>query len=95
MSQGQRKRSESREIGMSLRPPDKVRKLQRTLHAKAKESPDYRFFTLYGTVYREDILLDAYLTCNANGGAAGVDLADGPGILAGTDRGLITELSRV
>ncbi len=58
---------------MSLRPPDKVRKLQRTLHAKAKESPDYRFYALYDKVYREDILLYAYRTCKANGGAAGVD----------------------
>ena len=32
---------------MGLRPPDKVRKLQRTLHAKAKESPDYQFYALY------------------------------------------------
>ena len=58
---------------MSLRPPDKVRKLQRTLHAKAKESPDYRFYALYDKVYREDILHYAYQSCKANGGAAGVD----------------------
>ena len=73
MVQGQRQRSESREIGVSLRPPDKVRKLQRTLYAKAKESPDYRFYALYDKVYREDILLYAYRCCKANGGAAGVD----------------------
>lgn len=58
---------------MSLRPPEKVRKLQRTLHAKAKESPGYRFYALYDKVYREDILLYAYRCCKANGGAAGVD----------------------
>ena len=29
---------------MSLRTPEKVRKLQEALHAKAKESPDFRFF---------------------------------------------------
>ena len=58
---------------MGLRPPDKVRKLQRTLHAKAKESPDYRFYALYDKVYREDILHYAYRSCKANGGAAGVD----------------------
>ena len=73
MVQGQRQRSESREIGVSLRPPDKVRKLQRTLYAKAKESPDYRFYALYDKVYREDILHYAYRCCKANGGAAGVD----------------------
>ena len=73
MVQGQRQRSESREIGMNLRPPEKVRKLQRTLHAKAKESPNYRFYALYDKVYREDILYYAYRTCKAKGGAAGVD----------------------
>ncbi len=55
---------------MGLRPPEKVWKLQRTLHAKAKESPDYRFYALYDKVYREDILLYAYRSCKANGGAA-------------------------
>ena len=73
MVQGQRQRSESLEIGMNLKPPEKVRKLQRTLHAKAKESPDYRFYALYDKVYREDILHYAYRSCKANGGAAGVD----------------------
>ena len=73
MVQGQRQRSESREIGMNLGPPDKVRKLQRTLHAKAKESPNYRFYALYDKVYREDILLRAYRACKSNRGAAGVD----------------------
>ena len=58
---------------MGLRPPEKVRKLQRTLHAKAKESPDYRFYAIYDKMYREDILHYAYRTCKANGGAAGVD----------------------
>ena len=45
---------------MNLGPPEKVRKLQRTLHAKAKESPKYRFYALYDKVYREHILLHAY-----------------------------------
>lgn len=58
---------------MSLEPPMKVRKLQATLHAKAKGSPSYRFYLLYDKVYREDILEHAYRCCAENGGAAGVD----------------------
>lgn len=58
---------------MSLEPPQKVRKLQEALHAKAKESPSYRFYLLYDKLYREDILEYAYRCCAANGGAAGVD----------------------
>ena len=32
---------------MSLPTPQTVRKLQETLHAKAKGSPGYRFYALY------------------------------------------------
>ena len=35
---------ESQESGVSLIPPRTVEKLQVTLHAKAKGSPDYRFW---------------------------------------------------
>ena len=58
---------------MSLQPPEKTRKLQATLHAKAKGSPGYRFYLLYDKVYREDVLAFAYRRCKAKGGAAGVD----------------------
>ena len=58
---------------MSLEPPEKVRKLQTALHAKAKGSPGYRFYLLYDKLYREDILEYAYRRCAANGGVAGVD----------------------
>jgi RNA-directed DNA polymerase len=58
---------------MSLVPPDTVRKLQETLHAKAKRAPGYRFYALYDKVYRADVLLHAYRCCAANDGAAGVD----------------------
>jgi RNA-directed DNA polymerase len=58
---------------MSLPTPESVQKLQTALHAKAKESSQFRFYALYDKVYRKDILAFAYACCKANGGAAGVD----------------------
>ena len=58
---------------MGLATPETVGKLQTTLHAKAKNLPDYRFYTLYDKVYRSDVLTFAYQLCLANGGAPGVD----------------------
>jgi len=49
-------RGQSREIGVSLVPPDKVGKLQEALHAKAKSAPTYRFYALYDKLYRADVL---------------------------------------
>ncbi len=53
--------------------PLSVQKLQTALQAKAKESPGFRFYSLYDKVCREDVLQFAYLCCKSNGGAAGVD----------------------
>jgi len=58
---------------MNLTTPPSVQKLQRALHDKAKESPNFRFYALYDKVYRKDVLAFAYACCQANGGAAGVD----------------------
>ena len=58
---------------MSLTTLTSVQKLQMALHAKAKESPDFRFYVLYDKVYRKDVLVYAYQRCKANRGAAGVD----------------------
>jgi RNA-directed DNA polymerase len=58
---------------MSPVTPARVQKLQTALHAKAKESPSFRFYALYDKVYRKDILAFAYQCCQANGGTAGVD----------------------
>src|SRR5438552_3735533 len=52
---------------------DKVQQLQAALHAKAKESPDFRFYALYDQVYRLDVLRAAYRQCRRNDGAPGVD----------------------
>jgi len=61
---------------MSLSTPESVQKLQAALHAKAKGSPSYRFYTVYDKVHRMDILSYAYRCCRANGGAPGVDGQD-------------------
>ena len=58
---------------MSLAPRESVQKLQNALHAKAKGSPDYRFYALYDKMYRSDVLASAYACCKANKGVAGVD----------------------
>ena len=58
---------------MSLVPPTQVGQLQDALHAKAKGSPNYRFYALYDKVYRADVLWHAYRICQLNGGAGGVD----------------------
>jgi hypothetical protein len=58
---------------MSLTTPPGVQKLQTALHAKAKESPNFRFYALYDGVHREAILAFVYECCKANGGATGVD----------------------
>ena len=50
---------------MSLVPPTKVGQLQDALHAKAKESPNYRFYALYDKVYRADVLWHAYRICRS------------------------------
>ena len=66
-------RSEGEEIGVSLRTPESVWKLQGALHAKAKGEPSYRFYSLYDKIHRKDVLLHAWNCCRANGGGAGVD----------------------
>jgi RNA-directed DNA polymerase len=59
---------------MSLRTPEKVvEKLQRTLHAKAKAEPGYRFYSLWDKVCQKEVLQVAYGQCRSNRGAAGVD----------------------
>ena len=59
--------------GNRLSDPEKVRRLQTALHAKAKESPDFRFYSLSDKVWRADVMAVAWREVRRNGGAAGVD----------------------
>lgn len=68
-----RKEQQPRRLALSLPTLPKVEQLQAALHAKAKGSPHFRFYSLYDKVYRPDVLWQAYQQCRANHGAAGVD----------------------
>ena len=54
-------------------PHEKVRKLQTSLHAKAKAEPAFRFYSLWDKVCRIDVLEEAYRACRRNDGAPGCD----------------------
>jgi RNA-directed DNA polymerase len=58
---------------MSLETLPTVQKLRNALHTKAKESPAFRFYSLYDKIYRKDVLWTAWRHCLSNGGAPGVD----------------------
>ena len=73
--------------------PDRIRTLQRKLYCKAKQEPDFRFYSLYDKVYREDILSHAYHLVRANKGAPGIDGVSFESIKEG--EGEITFLQRL
>jgi group II intron reverse transcriptase/maturase len=79
---------------MSLQAPAKLQKLQQALHAKAKESPDYRFYAPYDKIYREDILTHAYRLARCNGGKPGVDGEDFADIEAYGEKRWLGELAQ-
>jgi RNA-directed DNA polymerase len=79
---------------MSLATPDKVEKLQKALHVKAKANPQFRFYQLYDKLYRWDVLVYAYRLCRANGGTAGVDGETFEQIESSGARAWLEELAR-
>ncbi|MCH9625691.1 MAG: hypothetical protein S4CHLAM123_08690 [Chlamydiales bacterium] len=50
-----------------------VAQLQAKLGQKAKLEPNFRFYTLYGHLSKEDVLYEAWRIVRRNGGAAGID----------------------
>ena len=59
--------------GESLSAPERVQRLRTALHAKAKGSPGFRFYSLCDKVWRADVLAAAWQAVRRNGGAGGVD----------------------
>jgi len=50
-----------------------IAQLQAKLGQKAKQEPNFRFYTLYGHLCKDDVLHEAWKVVRRNGGSAGID----------------------
>ena len=56
-----------------VRLAEKLSELRRKLYSKAKQEPEYRFYSLYGLLLRQDVIETAWRIARSRNGAAGVD----------------------
>src|SRR5262245_26616735 len=68
---------------MATNTTHRVRQLQRTLYAKAKQGKEVKFYSLYAKGWRKDVLWEAWQQVKANKGAPGVDGQSIEAIVAG------------